>query len=413
MAPRSASRRAAAALALALSIATPLAATAQVDAYKQHMENGVKLYADHNYPAALVEFRAAYDAKPSANPLLDIALCDKEMFRYPQAIQALKDALARHGATMAPSDKKGAEDAIKEMEAILGTVTLTVTPHGATVLVDGDELRSGAADQPIKLGPGAHKIVARADGYKGEERSVLISSGLDAKVAITLVPEEPAPPPQRPVEPPPPQPPPVVPKKPDGPPPTRGVYILGLGAVLFPTTHATGWPQTRTDYGAGYGLRVGFQVNEVAGFDAMYEHSSIDTLSDADPTAYYRIVANRVALGLRLISPGTHVRFVGGFGGGFVGDSIVFIFTPSKFCGKNVMPPTQACPFASGSGYDAFAMVEAGLELDIDRVLIDFSGQGEFQSTGNLSTDSGSFSIFGAHPLVNIGPALRFGYRFW
>ena len=206
------------------------------------MENGVKLFADHNYPAALVEFRAAYDARPNANPLVNIALCDKEMFRYPQAIQALKEALAKHGGAMVPADKQAAEEAIKEMAAILGTVTLAVTPRGATVVVDGEELPPGAADQPIKLGPGAHKIAARADGYKAEERSFTISSGLDEKIAIALVPVPP-PPPGPVVEPPPILPPPDAPKKEA--PPTRGIYLLGLGALLFPTTHATGWPNTQ------------------------------------------------------------------------------------------------------------------------------------------------------------------------
>jgi hypothetical protein len=432
--PVRALRRTAAALAFVLAVAAPLTAGAQPDPYKQHMENGVKLYQDRNYPAALTEFRAAYQAKPNANPLVNIALCDKEMFRYPAAIQALKDALAKHGDAMVPADKKAAEDAIKEMEALLGTVTLTVAPHGATVLVDGEELRDGAADQPVKLGPGPHKIVVRADGYKTEERSVPISSGQSEQLAIALTPEEPTPPhTQGPIVDLPPPLPPEPPKK-EPPPPVRGLYLLGLGAILFPATHATGWPDTKTDYGAAYGLRVGFQVNEVAGFEASYEHSSIDTLTNVnDPDAYYRIVSNRLALGLHLISPGHWVRFAGGFGGGFVSDTMVFVYSPgtkqnpvpaviqAADCGSTQVP-NQACPFTSGSGYDAFAMLEAGMEIDIEKVLIDLSFEGQFQATGGLQTNPGhysngvmygAFSIFGAHPLVYGGPALRFGYRFW
>ena len=64
----------------------PREALAQTDPYKQHMENGVKLYNDRNYEAALSEFRAAYDAKPKASPLVNIALGHKALFNYPKAI---------------------------------------------------------------------------------------------------------------------------------------------------------------------------------------------------------------------------------------------------------------------------------------------------------------------------------------
>ena len=86
--------RAAAALALSLSLAVTGAARAQGDPYKSHMDNGVRLYSDHNYPAAVVEFQAAYEARPNANPLVNIALCNKEMFHYTQAITALVHAHA-------------------------------------------------------------------------------------------------------------------------------------------------------------------------------------------------------------------------------------------------------------------------------------------------------------------------------
>jgi len=124
-----------------------------------------------------------------------------------------------------------------------------------------------------------------------------------------------------------------------------------------------------------------------------------------------------VALGLRLISPGKVWRFVGTLGGGFVVDGVVF--------GKDVVkyacnPPTGStvCPLQGGpGGIDAFALMEAGVELDVDRVLIDLGIEAQFQSTGNLSTTGGSLStttgIYGAVPIVNIGPAFRVGYRFW
>lgn len=486
-------KRRAAALALALlgragivigpgivALVTPApAAWAQGDPYKIHMENGVKLYNDRNYPAAIAEFTAAYDARPRANPLLDIALCEKALFHYPRAIAALETALARHGDAMDAADKKAAGDAIKEMRALLGTVTVKVTPPQATVLVDGEDLPAGAPRDALQLGPGAHRIEARADGFATGEQSVTVASGQTQEVTLALVPDKGwvtvqaadarmtiavdqrvvgtgawagmlppgahlvqiygpggqpyeaqilviagkplnvragvgggSGPPGGGLLP-------GAPKKDDPPalPVRRGLYVMGLGSILFATTHSPALPDAKMEFGAGYGLRLGFQVNNMAAFDATYEHSSITTHANADTTgeAYYRVLSDRVAASLRLISPGKVWRFVGTLGGGFVVDGVVFGNNVAAFC-----PSTKAnpCPLTgSPGGIDAFALVEAGAELDLDRVLIDLGIEAQFQSTGNLQSVSQSTKvetgIYGATPIVNVGPALRVGYRFW
>ena len=467
------SPRVAAAFALVLALLASGAAGAQVDPYKQHMENGVKLYADRNFAAAVAEFQAAYDARPSPNPLVNIALCDKEMFRYPQAIAALETALAKHGDAMDAGDRKASEEAIREMRGLLGSVVVALSPPGATLLVDGEELPAGAAARPILLGPGTHKIAARAEGHTAAEQSVSVASGGTQAVSFALVPEKStvtieAPEPQAtisvddhavgtgawtgllspgshvvqmvapggepyrttivvtagvplqvrkgqggiPM---------LVPHADD--PRRRGFYVMALGSMLFAATHPPNFPGTlqQPDYGAGYGLRAGFQVNRIAAFEASYEHSSIftytqpiDPLSSA-PVDFYRIIANRFALGLRLISTGKLLRFVGSFGGGFVLDDFsVNKGSPNAMsCGDN--NGMSFCYFfGSGdhSGIDAFALAEVGLEVDLDHVLIDFSAEGQLQSTGNM-TGVGQRPLFGALPLINFGPALRVGYRFW
>jgi hypothetical protein len=455
------------------------AAWAQGDPYKLHMENGVKLYNDRNYPAAVAEFTAAYDARPRANPLLNIALCEKALFHYPKAIAALSTALGKHGDTMDPADKKASEDAIKEMRALLGTVTVKLSPPQATLVVDGEELPAGAAKDRLDLGPGAHRIEARADGFAGGDQSVTVASGQTHEVSFELVPDKgwvtlqatdprmtisvdqrvvgagswagmltpgahlvqmygpggqpyeaqilvvagkplnvragvggSAGPTSGII--------PVTPPKKDDPPTLavrRGLYILGLGSILFPVTHPPSFDSPQNNFGAGYGARVGFQVNNTAGFEASYEHSSIavNRRNDVDGNQFYRILSDRVAVGLRLISPGKVWRFVGTLGGGFVVDGVIFGDDVAKACKAGI-----TCQLVKGTtpgGIDAFALVELGAELDIDRVLIDLGLEAQFQSTGNINSTGGSMStstgLFGALPIVNLGPAFRVGYRFW
>ena len=171
---------------------TPRAAAAQPSsAYKQHMKNGVKLYRDANYDAAVVEFEAAYLAEPKANPLVNIALCRKGQFNYPKAIGALELALSKHAGSMAADDKKAAEEAIVEMRGLLAFVNVTVTPPQATLMVDGHEQPAEAASKPLALGPGTHRIGARLKGYAGAEETVTVASGEKGKtVTLTLVPNQ-------------------------------------------------------------------------------------------------------------------------------------------------------------------------------------------------------------------------------
>ncbi|APR84191.1 Hypothetical protein A7982_09540 [Minicystis rosea] len=434
------------------------------------MENGVKLYNDRNWPAAIIEFKAAYEARPNANPLLNIALCEKELFHYPKAIAALEQALGLHGHAMEAPDRKAAEDAIKDMRALLGHVVVKSTPPDVTLVVDDEELPKDAAQRPIDLGPGPHKIAARAEGFASAERTVTVASGQTQELTFELVADKAlvtvrAPDPRmtisidqrivgtgtwsgllsagphlvqmvggnktpyegqilviagKPLE--------VKPgagvsPKKDELPLRRGFYILGTGSLLFAATHPPGFKEPRFDLSGAYGLRLGVQVNNTAGFEIAYEHSSITTSTKMDETGEqgYRILSDRVGAALRLISPGKTWRFVGTVGGGVVVDGVKFGHDVANACNDVALNGTP-CPFKGmqGSvGVDAFFLFEAGLELDIDHVLIDLGITSQFQSTGNLTSKvkvdgmEQEVGIYGSRPIINVGPALRVGYRFW
>src|SRR5262249_44409635 len=77
-------------------------------------------------------------------------------------------------------------DAIKDMRALLGQVVVKLIPPEATLVVDGQEILAGAAKEPLQLGPGEHKIVARADGFVTGEQSGTVASGKSQDVTIVL-----------------------------------------------------------------------------------------------------------------------------------------------------------------------------------------------------------------------------------
>jgi hypothetical protein len=151
-------------------------------AYKRHLDLGVKLFNDANYDAAIAEFEAAYRAEPKASPLINVALSQKALFRYTEAIATLERALAEHAASMTDKDQSAARGAIDEMRALLAHVTLRVSPSHATVTVDGRAMDADALTRPIAVGPGTHEVRATADGYAPEVRSFTVASGENDRV---------------------------------------------------------------------------------------------------------------------------------------------------------------------------------------------------------------------------------------
>jgi hypothetical protein len=152
-------------------------------AYERHMDNGVKLYGEGNYPAAIAEFEAAYAAHPNASPLINLALSYKKQFAYQRAIAVLELALKKHQDTIKPEHKEAAEKEIRELKALLAWVEVKVTPKNAELLVDGKLQTAGK----IALSPGEHRFSAKADGYKAAEvRSTLTSGEQNDPVVLKL-----------------------------------------------------------------------------------------------------------------------------------------------------------------------------------------------------------------------------------
>lgn len=456
------------------------AALSPEDSYKLHMRNGVKLFQDRNYRAAIVEFSAAYDASPKASPLVNLALCHKAAFDYPQAIAALEKALAQHKDSMDAADQRAATDAVAEMRALLAYVTVRLTPREATLLLDGTALPPGTADAPVPLGPGTHSLSARAEGYAPAERSVTVVSGQkDVVVELALVPNqgyvsvfaadaetaiavdgravasgvwagllEPgphvvqmykgsgavesrqilvvagkmlevrpgqggvavqvgspnaggrsaAPPPKPPAE-------------------RSGLFAVATGSLLGPTRHPEGFPEAKNNTGAAAGARVGYQVNDNAGFDASFEYGNATLRSERDEDLEYSISSLRFGLDLRLTTSGETVRFLGSLGGGVARSDLSFSMSESALgrcergesgdCNAAVL---RTCTSESGcTSVDPYFAAEAGVELDLGGVLVGVVLTGSFQATKGFDP----VSVYDNQPLGFAGGGVRIGYGDW
>ncbi|MGK3999241.1 hypothetical protein [Sorangium sp. So ce1024] len=398
----------AAMLGLALQVSPALA---QVEPYRQHMENGIKLFQDRNYRAAIVEFEAAYREKPKASPLFNIALAEKALFNYPRAIAALERALAQHRDTMDEGDEKTARSAIEEMRALLAQVTIELSPQDATLIIDDEEHPpSSSGTRVVELGPGVHRIGARADGHVSAEQSVTVVSGERGKrVKLSLAPERPAPRPEpQPFTPPPPPPAPRPVPLSLAP---QGYYLIGAASLIWPLGHPRAFPRPEANSGGAGSIRVGYRVNTPAAFDVMLQYANISIGSDdpAYPDARYTIGSTRLGLNVRLMTPGQTWRFVGSIGGGLTYDDV-------KFHSIRTALDTDICNGGCRPAYgvNAFVYSEVGGELDLGGVLLGVSLDSYFQSSRGISYRLGGEDItLYRSVLLHLGGSLHAGYAFW
>lgn len=155
-----------------------------------HFDNGVRLYQDGNYPAALVEFEAAYRLKPGASSLQNIALCQKALFRYTEAAETLDELLARHADTLAPAERQLIESAQRELESLTRQVVIELSPKSAEVKLDGHSVDTSKWRRGARLDVGEHQLSASAPGYASSAETIRISSGqgpLRIKLALEPV----------------------------------------------------------------------------------------------------------------------------------------------------------------------------------------------------------------------------------
>ncbi len=442
---------------IALSITSPRVTLAQdpppvatdpssADLYKQHMTNGVKLFGDNNFGAAIAEFEAAYAERPRASPLVNVALCHKSLFQYPKAIVALERALAKHADTMEPEDRTAAKHEIEEMRALLGYISVEVSPPHAVLYIDDEPQPADVKDKPVPLGPGKHRIGARAEGYENAEETVTITSAdRDKMVRLTLVPNMGW----------------VVVKTGD---PEMAIAIdqqpMALGewsGLVEPGTHLVQMyrpggaeyafqvlvvagkaqevrpgiggipiavprpgtvaarktttstkiarppsPPQRGVYalatggvfmmlgedGAGgtAGARFGYRLSTPVGIEFMFDYTS-NRIANPSEDATIALSSARFGGGFRLMSPGRKARFVATIGGGLA----------YNWIGRGDSP-----------GGVAFFNIDAGFEYDWSGVLLGLAAQ-QSLLVGGVDTAVAEL----ADPRVTLGLGARIGYGSW
>lgn len=148
-------------------------------------KSGVALYKEAKYSEALAEFQRAYEIAPHPLVLYNIAGCHRELSQYSEAVKAYTLFLAEGKGQVPAARLTAAQTELDSILARIARVTVTVTPDGATLLVDGAPIGT-LVEMPLILSPGEHLLVAQAPGRKDTERRVRVASGDELTVDLNL-----------------------------------------------------------------------------------------------------------------------------------------------------------------------------------------------------------------------------------
>ena len=151
----------------------------------RYFRSGVALYKEAKYSEALAEFQRAYEIAPHPLVLYNIAGCHRELSQYSEAVKAYTQFLAEGKGQVPAARLTAAQTELDSILARIARVTVTVTPDGATLLVDGAPIGT-LVEMPLILSPGEHLLVAQAPGRKDSERRVRVASGDELTIELSL-----------------------------------------------------------------------------------------------------------------------------------------------------------------------------------------------------------------------------------
>ncbi|HEY4187505.1 MAG TPA: PEGA domain-containing protein [Polyangia bacterium] len=153
-----------------------------------HFQQGVALFRDQNFDAALAEFRGAYGISGEPIVLYNLGLTFKALFRYAEAIDVLdryltESAVQRH--PVAKERRAEVESLVAEMRSLMADVTIAVKPADATLRIDGRPASLGV-EGIAKLPAGTHVIEANAADHMALRREITVVAGTPQTLSLDL-----------------------------------------------------------------------------------------------------------------------------------------------------------------------------------------------------------------------------------
>lgn len=154
---------------------------------RKHFESAVLLYEDSNWEGALTEFKTAYEQSKEPRVLRNVAVCEKNLKRYADAIVTLQRSLAE-GSDFEPDLVTKIKDEIDILMPLTAVVTFEVDEPGAEVSVDGRVLGTSPLSGTFRVNVGERTFSAKKAQFLDATAKVSVAGGSNVPVKLHLEP---------------------------------------------------------------------------------------------------------------------------------------------------------------------------------------------------------------------------------
>ncbi len=172
-------------LAVCAMLALPAIATAQDDA-RAHFQRGQAAYETGDYDTAAQEWQRAYELDPRPALQYNLAQAYERLGRLDDAVRAYHGYIDNTQPDDPRAETARARLASLEQRLSQTSIHLTGGVEGATIFVDDEDRGRLPHPDPLRVEPGSHRIVVRADGYEDFVSVVAVSPGQSAEVPVGL-----------------------------------------------------------------------------------------------------------------------------------------------------------------------------------------------------------------------------------
>ena len=152
-----------------------------------HVVASQKLLAAKAYKEALEELLEAYRLDPEARTARSLVGCLRSLQRFAEAHDAITQLVAAHATQLTAADRAALDRERGELEAMTGTVTITVNEPDASIKIDSKPVASSRLSAPIRLDVGPHTVRIEHEGFIPVTSSIAVVSEKEFALEATLL----------------------------------------------------------------------------------------------------------------------------------------------------------------------------------------------------------------------------------
>jgi len=150
-----------------------------------HLE-GAALFEQKKYDQAYVAFVAAWALKRHPQIAANLADCEVKLGKYRDAAEHFMFMVRDPKGEAQSEEKQEAQRRLKEVQAKIGTLAITVNVGGAEVLVDGKSMGTSPLQEPIFVDPGSHTVEARKEGFPSARMTTTVAASSSSALTLDL-----------------------------------------------------------------------------------------------------------------------------------------------------------------------------------------------------------------------------------